>query len=102
MLCCGSSKTSILYKEAQIARLKNATRFTTSDINELRKRYTNITLNHHRFHRMSHGSPFLTKAQFRENMGLLGLDTVYFLSDRIFSILDNNKDERVLFIPTLI
>lgn len=29
-------------------------------------------------------------------MGLLGLDTVYFLSDRIFSILDNNQDEKVM------
>jgi 1-phosphatidylinositol-4-phosphate 5-kinase len=26
----------------------------------------------------------------------MGLDTVYFLSDRIFSILDDNKDDRVV------
>jgi hypothetical protein len=28
-------------------------------------------------------------------MGLLGLDTVYFLADRIFSILDENNDGQV-------
>lgn len=44
---------------------------------------------------MTNGNQYLNKAQFRENMGLLGLDTVYFLSDRIFSILDENRDEKV-------
>lgn len=29
-------------------------------------------------------------------MGLLGLDTVYFLADRIFSILDENNDGSVI------
>jgi 1-phosphatidylinositol-4-phosphate 5-kinase len=38
----------------------------------------------------------MTKDQFRDNMGLLGLDTVYFLADRIFSILDENGDGRVV------
>jgi hypothetical protein len=28
-------------------------------------------------------------------MGLLGLDTVYFLADRIFSILDDDKNGKV-------
>ncbi len=34
----------------------------------------------------------LDKETFRENMGLLGLDTGSFLADRIFSVLDVNKD----------
>lgn len=52
-------------------------------------------LGHSSFIRMSGGSQYLTKSQFRDNLGLMGLDTVYFLSDRIFSILDDNKDDRV-------
>ncbi len=29
-------------------------------------------------------------------MGVLGLDTVYFLSDRIFYVLDTDKDGKVI------
>jgi 1-phosphatidylinositol-4-phosphate 5-kinase len=35
--------------------------------------------------------------QFRENMGLLGLGTVYYLSDRIFDMLDDDKDGKIRF-----
>ena len=34
-------------------------------------------------------------------MGLLGLDTVYFLSDRIFSILDEKREGKVTVFITL-
>lgn len=44
---------------------------------------------------MSNGQNFLTKIQFRENMGLLGLGTIFYLSDRIFDILDDDRDGKV-------
>ncbi len=44
---------------------------------------------------MANNQPFLTKIQFRENMGLLGLDTVFYLSDRIFDMLDDDRDGKV-------
>lgn len=47
---------------------------------------------------MANNQPFLTKIQFRENMGLLGLDTVFYLSDRIFDMLDDDRDGKV---PTI-
>ena len=46
---------------------------------------------------MSEGNPWLSKAQFRENMGLLGLDSVYFLADRLFAILDDDLNGRINF-----
>lgn len=45
--------------------------------------------------RMSSNQNFLTKIQFRENMGLLGLSSVFYLSDRIFDILDDDRDGKV-------
>lgn len=38
----------------------------------------------------------LDKDTFRENMGLLGLDNGSFLADRIFSLLDIDKDGYVI------
>jgi hypothetical protein len=37
----------------------------------------------------------IDKVIFRENMGLLGLESDFFLSDRIFHVLDVNKDGQV-------
>lgn len=37
----------------------------------------------------------LDKETFRENMGLLGLDSGSFLADRIFAVLDVDKDGHV-------
>ena len=37
----------------------------------------------------------LTKLEFRDNMGILGLDTAFHLSDRIFNVMDENGDESV-------
>ena len=34
--------------------------------------------------------------QFREVLGLLGMDTVSFLSDKIFEIIDKDKDDFVI------
>lgn len=39
----------------------------------------------------------MTKEQFRENMGLLGLETVYFLSDSLFAVMDEDQDGRIQF-----
>lgn len=39
----------------------------------------------------------ITKEQFRQNMGLLGLNTVQCLSDRIFQVIDSNNDGLINF-----
>ena len=49
-----------------------------------------------RFNQMSNGENFLKKSQFRENMGLLGIDTTSFLTEKIFDIIDENCDEKVI------
>jgi len=40
----------------------------------------------------------LNKEEFRQHMGLLGIDSALFLSDRIFHMLDNNNDNLVAFL----
>jgi hypothetical protein len=39
----------------------------------------------------------MSKKQFRECMGLLGLESNAFLSDRIFEVVDNDKDQHINF-----
>ena len=36
---------------------------------------------------MTKNTGYLTEEQFRDSMGILGLDSVQFLSDRIFNIM---------------
>ena len=48
-----------------------------------------------RFTYLANAQDKLDKETFRENMGLLGLDTGSFLADRIFSVLDADKDGHV-------
>lgn len=39
----------------------------------------------------------MSKFQFRECMGLLGLESNAFLSDRIFETVDSDKDSYITF-----
>ncbi len=48
-----------------------------------------------RFVYLSNAQDTLDKETFRENMGLLGLDSGSFLADRIFAVLDVDKDGKV-------
>jgi 1-phosphatidylinositol-4-phosphate 5-kinase len=50
-----------------------------------------------RFNKLSHFENFLTKEQFRESMGILGLESASFLSDRIFDAIDENGDKQVTY-----
>jgi 1-phosphatidylinositol-4-phosphate 5-kinase len=45
---------------------------------------------------MAKNTNFITKIQFRDNLGLLGLGTMFYLSDRIFDIMDDDRDGKVL------
>lgn len=54
--------------------------------------FTNLSF---RFTYLANAQDKLDKETFRENMGLLGLDTGSFLADRIFSVLDADKDGHV-------
>ena len=48
-----------------------------------------------RFTYLANAQDKLDKETFRENMGLLGLDSGSFLADRIFAVLDADKDGHV-------
>jgi len=39
----------------------------------------------------------MTKLKFRSCMGLLGLESNAFLSDRIFEVVDTDRDDRINF-----
>ncbi len=51
-----------------------------------------------RFDNISNTKSRIDKLNFRENMGLLGLDGGFFLADRIFQLLDKDRDGLVKFI----
>lgn len=90
MKICGiSSKKRLLRakNEADFLKLQKTTRFTFEEIKSIRSRFSRISSNTN--HRMN-------KAQFRENMGLLGLESVFFISDRIFDMIDVDKDSVVI------
>ena len=49
-----------------------------------------------RFVRISKFTNRLSRLEFRENMGILGLETSFFLSDRIFNAMDADSDSNVI------
>ena len=87
MFHCGKShkRNETIISDHEISLQKN-TRFSREEIKSIRNR----------FYRISNAKNKISKSQFRENMGLLGLETVFFISDRIFEMLDTDKDEEVI------
>ncbi|KAL4446054.1 hypothetical protein ABPG74_011046 [Tetrahymena malaccensis] len=79
MFCCGdkSRKKSLLPQKREIQILLETTLFTEKELRELKQQ----------FMEMSKNTGYLTMMQFRDCMGILGLENVQFLSDRIFSIM---------------
>lgn len=69
-----------------MTHLEKLTQFNQTELAELRTRFA----------RMSKNSNFLTKPQFRDNLGLLGMGTMLYLSDRIFDVMDDDKDGKVI------
>lgn len=67
-------------------RLEEITRFNQQELAELQTRFA----------RMSKNTNFITRNQFRDNLGLLGLGTMLYLSDRIFDIMDQDRDGKVI------
>lgn len=87
MFVCGRQrkKPATRISNEELSILEKRTRFSNDEIKSIRDR----------FFRISNASMKITKKQFRENMGLLGLETVFFISDRIFDMLDSDKDSEV-------
>jgi len=50
-----------------------------------------------RFYKISNSSKKLNKVSFKENMGILGLDTAFLLSERVFQLMDEDQDGMVLY-----
>lgn len=48
-----------------------------------------------RFYKISNSSKKLNKVNFKENMGILGLDTAFLLSERVFQLMDEDQDGMV-------
>lgn len=49
----------------------------------------------HRFKKMSGDLEIINKTTFHENMGILGLQSVYGFSDRLFNSFDIDNDGNV-------
>ena len=79
MFCCGS-KTVNAVGDKQVRKYLNRFRFT-----EVKLRFYVDT-----FYRIGN-SKFFTKEQFRDNMGLLGLESTCLISDRIFSVMSQRE-----------
>ena len=89
MKCCGMSSKKrrlVAINEAELMALQKTTRFSPEEIKAIRNR----------FYRISNTNHMMAKSQFRENMGLLGIDTVFFISDRLFDMIDVDKDSLVM------
>lgn len=71
----------------ELGNLSKRYRFSPQEILSFRRR----------FDRMSAGSQYVTLPQFREEMGLLGLESTSVLADRIFAAMDRGSQGRVSF-----
>ena len=88
--------TKLIFGKTDLEALRSKYRFNDHELLEFKQRFflrsfillsTNL-----RFTFLSNAQDMLDKPTFRENMGLLGLDTGAYLADRIFSVLDNDND----------
>lgn len=86
MYCCSKKKKNLLANEVELNFIQKITRFSIEELKVIRNRFYRISNTNHK----------MTKTQFRENMGILGLETVFFVSDRIFDMIDSDKDSLVL------
>ena len=94
---CSKKKKKKSYKLA-IPNMVQKYRFTEPEIVELSNRFKFSAKTYYNFPRFNNLSQFnekISKIQFRENMGILGLETAFHLSDRIFYIIDRNHDDGV-------
>lgn len=73
-------------------RTKIPIAFNNNELNELRRKYS---LNRHSFTQIAKDQPYINKASFKENMGVLGLRTAELFSDRLFSSFDLDDDNVV-------
>ena len=84
-----------------MCRGKKPPAMTGIELGNLSKRYRfspqEILSFRRRFERMSGGNQYVTLPQFREEMGLLGLESTAALADRIFSAMDRSYQGRVTF-----
>ena len=84
---------------SEILNITRNTRFSKSEILDFEKKfYHKISLKRIkfvRFNKVSNNQNKLDKEQFRIHMGILGIESAYFLSDRIFAMLDEDCDEKV-------
>ncbi|CAG9322188.1 unnamed protein product [Blepharisma stoltei] len=86
MLCCTKKKKLPMFKKADIYLLSQKYRLSNQE----------LQLNEQRFNRMAQGDSFTIQA-FRENMGLLGLQSTRMIADRIFKVMDKKNTGRVTF-----
>jgi len=75
MFCCGS-KSANSNLSNNIRKYQKKFRFTEPKLKFYIESFSRIG-----------NSAYFTKEQFRENMGLLGLDSTCLISDRIFSVM---------------
>lgn len=83
MFCCGLKPANgeLVYK---IHKYQKKFRFTEAKLKFYIESFSRIG-----------NSDYFTKEQFRENMGLLGLDSTCLISDRIFSVMCKSNSSQV-------
>lgn len=83
MFCCGSKSVNNKV-DVLVRRYQKKFRFTDAKLKFYIESFFRIG-----------NSKFFTKEQFRENMGLLGLDSTCLISDRIFSVMCKSNRNHV-------
>lgn len=72
----------------EILDIIHKSRFSKAEIRDFQQK----------FNKVSNNQTNLNKDQFRMHMGILGMDSAYFLSDRIFALLDEDGDGKVFLL----
>ena len=85
---CGTNRATTI-TNIELANLCKRYRFAPQEILQFRQRFDYMSKD--RKHR------FVTLSEFRENMGLLGLESTNTLADRIFSSMDRSGSGQVTF-----
>ena len=93
-LCCGSSKNkkrlqqTIIDIKGKVAR-KRTLKMNDDQIYEFTERFETQAVNHQ-----------MSLKNYKESLGLIGTDSLSFLADRMFAVMDANHDGSVSSLST--
>ena len=86
MACCGPKKPKHFQQNRELLEMEAGRRwrFSNEELFELTKRFQMYAVNH----KISHKN-------YRESLGIIGIESLSFMCDRMFNIMDRDRDGQV-------